>query len=341
MNYRQKNTVRVAMAALAVFAFIITACSGVGKGFRIEGRLLSMNRADFLVYSPDGAISGVDTLHVEGGRFSFSKPVTQEGTVVIVFPNFVRLPIFVKPGADISIDGNAAHLKELKVEGTDDNERFSEWRKNTSEASPAELKRLAAQFIQDNPASPLSLWLLREHFILCAKPDVKQARRLMKTIMKASGSSALAARMNTAVNSMGDLNVGDRLPRFSATDINGNTVTEQQLMKGRAVVVAWTSWSYESQNQLRQLASNLTFAADSMRIGSVVTICLDPSVQQCRQTLRSCNAEKLTTICDGQMIESPLLRTLDLRNIPDNLKLQDGKVIGRSMPTNRLLKSEK
>ena len=324
--------------AMIVLAFSLNSCTGDTKGFRIEGRLLSMNQADFLVYSPDGAISGIDTIHVTGGRFNYERPAMAEGTVIIVFPNFAVLPVFVKPGASISIDGNAAHLKETKVTGTDDNELFTEWRKNTTSLSPPDQKKQAEQFIKDHPASIASQWLLRQHFILCPDPDIRKARKLLSTMSSAAGSSVSVTRLKTALSNVGELHIGDRLPSFSARDIDGNLVTSQQYAKGRAVILVWTSWNYEAQNILRQLASNQKFSGDSLDIDNVLTICLDPDQKQCRKTLKICNAEKLTTICDGKMLQTPLLRTLALQRIPDDLKLQDGKVIGHSLPANALIR---
>ena len=59
------------MFVVAVFAFLATACTGNSNGVEIEGRLLNMNQADFFLYSPDGAIPTIDTIHVMGGRFVY------------------------------------------------------------------------------------------------------------------------------------------------------------------------------------------------------------------------------------------------------------------------------
>ena len=100
------------MFVVAVFAFLATACTGNSNGVEIEGRLLNMNQADFFLYSPDGAIPTIDTIHVMGGRFVYENTNVKEGTLVIVFPNFKTIPVFVSPGASIDIKGDA----EYKIE---------------------------------------------------------------------------------------------------------------------------------------------------------------------------------------------------------------------------------
>ena len=326
------------LLAMTILAFIISACSSNSKGFSIEGRLLSMNQADFYVYSPDGAIAGIDTIHVVGGRFVYEKQVSQRGTIVIVFPNFTTIPVFVEPGASIDIDGNAAHLSATEITGTEDNELFTKWRMASEKMSPPELRRHAENFIHDHPATAPARWLLLQQFIMCPKPDYKKARTLLQEMQRKGNQDIANTRLMTALNSIGELNEGGRLPQFTARDIKGKTVTSESFTQGTAAIILWASWNYESQNMLRQVASNYENAADSAKIAHVLTICLDPDTVQCMKTLRMNNATKLTTVCDGRMWESPLLRTLGLTSMPDNIKLKDGKVINRSLPTNKLTK---
>lgn len=342
-NYKptKASTVMAITVAMTVLAFtlstLITACGSGSRGFSIEGRLLNMNQADFYVYSTDGAIQGIDTIHVQGGRFVYEKPMAQEGTVVIVFPNFTVMPVFVQPGASIDIDGNAAHLKDTEITGTDDNELFTEWRKNTSQLSPPELKKHAEQFIKNHPQTAPARWLLRQYFIVCPKPDYKKAKALLKDMLAATNNATPVAMMAAAMNTVGQLEMGDRLPDFTARDIDGNVVSASALRSGKCVVALWATWNYESMNMLRQIASKQKNENDSARLQNVVTICLDADVKVCRKSLKNNNAENLTTICDGNMLETPLLKTLGLNAVPDNIKLLNGKVTGRRIPVNQLL----
>lgn len=344
------NSTGIVMAttlAVTIFAFALTACSSAGKGFKIDARFLNMNQANFYVYSPDGVISGIDTISVRGGRFTYQKETTQEGTIVLVFPNFAVMPVFVSPGADISIEANAAHLKNMEITGTDDNKVFTEWRKNCDGLSPAEMRQHAELFIKDNPRSMVSLWLLRQYFLLPEQPDVKKAMTLMQAMRKSMNDedkntpqALLLTRMINETGRVKAVNVGDPLPRIKAKDIDGNPITNGQLLKGHTVVCVWTSWNAESCNALRQLASNRQFAADSAKVDNIITVCLDPDIKQCRRTLKNNNAEALTTVCDGLMWDSPLVKELGVTTVPYNLKAVNGKITGRRQPVMELLKKK-
>lgn len=335
----------VTIVAMTIFAFIASACSSGGGGMKIDARFLNMNQASFYVYSPDGVMDGIDTINVNGGRFTYEKDIVKTGTVVLVFPNFAVMPVFVEPGASISIDANAAHLKSMEITGTDDNELFTEWRQNCDKLSPAEMKKHAELFIKDNPKSIVSLWLVRQYFVLPDMPDIKKAQALLGKMYGAlsaeertSAVGLLITRMHHDVTQMKTPNIGDVLPRFTAADVNGKPVTNGAMLKGTTVVCAWTAWNYESCNVLRMLASNKQYATDDNRIDNVLTICLDPDIKQCRKTLKDNGAESLTTVCDGMMWDSPIVKALGISSLPFNLKLKDGKVVGRNMPAQDLVK---
>ena len=338
----------IAMAAntaMAIIALTLQACSGEGGKMKIDARFLNMNQAVFYTYSPDGVTNGIDTIRVNGGRFTYEKDIAQEGTIVMVFPNYAIMPVFVKPGASISIEADAAHLKTMEITGTDDNKTFTEWRKNSDKLSPAEMREHAELFIKDNPASIVSIWLLRQYFLLTPSPDLKKAQQLLQTMNKAltaedraTTTGLLLARLTADVAKMKDISIGAKMPRITAKDIDGKPVTNGTLLKGTTAICVWATWSYESCNMLRQLASNQQYAADSMKIDHVLTICLDPDPKQCRRSLKANSAEMLTTICDGMMWDSPLISALGITTIPYNLKLKDGKITGHSIPTTELTK---
>lgn len=104
----------------------------------MDGRLLNLNQGEFYVYSPDGVFDGIDTIKVEGGRFTLETQCKESGTLVIVFPNFSEVPVFAEPGKSVSVKGDASHLKEIEIEGTKENELMTAFRQQLVKASPPE-----------------------------------------------------------------------------------------------------------------------------------------------------------------------------------------------------------
>ena len=313
MSYKRSYCWHLLTTSFALLSFLfssllISSCGSDNEHFSVDGRLLNVNTAEFLVYSPDGAISGIDTIKVNGGRFTYERSIVGEGTIVVVFPNFKQIPIFVKPGADIRFDGSAAKLKELEVTGTEENDDFTEWRLNTNELSPEELQAQAKKYVKENPGTLISLWMQRQYLpikVICS--------------------------------------VGDRLPNFTARDINGKTVSSNNLMTGNSLIIVWASWNYDSQSMLRQandkdsyIYTNTNNNKEKISFDHIISICLDADIKKCRDLLRQCNAEDVPTICDGKMMDGNIVKTLGINNIPDNIRIRNGKITGRGLPIMKL-----
>ncbi len=341
-NILMKHIITLLMVTLTMVA-----CGPDAGHVSIGAHFLSMNQATFYVYSPDGLLAGVDTLAVNGGRFEYEPEVQREGTLVIVFPNYAQVPLFVEPGASISIEGDAAKLRTMEITGTKTNKLFTEWRKQTLDATPQQMQRHAEQFIRDNPTSVASIWLLRQYFVLAEKPDMQRARKLatlMRDAMKAEDNDEhlrLLARSTGPLQRGGGVAVGDAMPRFTARDVNGKAITLGELLHGTTVVMAWATWNENSKTTLRQLASNQQYAKAEEKIDHVVTVCLDPSKAMCQKTMEKSSAENLVTVCDTMMWASNVVRDLCITSLPWNMKVRDGKIIGMNLPNRELLNMKK
>ncbi len=103
---------------------------------KLKANFFNMNQGEFYVYSPDGGFQGVDTIRVEGGRFSFEKPCKDNFTIMIVFPNFSEQPIFAESGKSVDIKADASHLKEMEVKGTKANELMTKFRLSILKDTP-------------------------------------------------------------------------------------------------------------------------------------------------------------------------------------------------------------
>ena len=74
---------------------------------------------------------------------------------------------------------------------------------------------------------------------------------------------------------------------------------------------------------LRQATEKAIMQEGNMR---VLSICLDPSPKDAVTTLKQQGITQCTTVCDGQMLQSPLFRALGLYDLPDNLIIRNGRI---------------
>lgn len=307
----------------------LVSCSTDSDRFSLEGRLLNLNQGEFYVYSTDGLIDAIDTIHVAAGRFSYKTECTMPGTLVIVFPNFSEQPVFAEPGASVSLEGDAHKLKEMKIKGTDDNKLMNSFREKTVNASPVEIRHLVELFVGDHPKSIVGLYLVRKYFIVCQNPDYKTAAKLFSIMEKAQPDNGRLKIISQQVKAQSKTSIGSTLPAFSVTDLEGKTITQKDFAHGLSIIYAWASWEYESCNIVRYIKG-----LEEGRI-KALGISVDASVKDCRRLL---DRENITTTisCDEQMFEGKAITALGMNVVPDNILIKDGKIIDRNLTQSQL-----
>lgn len=323
--------------ASSLLLLLLASCGTDSHHFSLEGRFLKMNQGQFYVYSPDGAISGIDTIMVQGGRFAYEIPCEEEGTIVIVLPNYSEIPVFVEPGKSVDLKADASHIKDIEVTGTDTNDRMTKWRKNTSSQSPDGLMKQAEQFIKDNPSSIISRWLLRKYFIVTAKPNLKKARELVKLMSEKADKDASVVRLSVGLENV-PLQVGDELPVFTAKDLQGKSVQASQYRLGKTVILVWATWDYEGQSISRRVARKIEeMKSQGKQVPKVLGISIDASAVDAKKTVGS-DSTAWSTICDGLMWKSPVVKAIGTTKVPDNFVIENGKVKACHLSNDELLK---
>ena len=296
-----------------------------------------MNQGQFVVYSPDGAISGIDTIMVQGGRFAYEIPCESEGTIVIVLPNYSEIPVFVEPGKSVDLKADASHIKDIEVTGTDANDRMTKWRKNTSSQSPDGLMKQAEQFIRENPSSIISRWMLRKYFIVTAKPDLKKAKELVKLMSEKNEKEASIVRLSVGLENV-PLQVGDVLPAFTAKDLQGKDVQASQYRVGKTIILVWATWDYDGISISRRVFRKIEeLKLQGKQVPKVLGISIDASAVDAKRTVGN-DSTAWSTICDGLMWESPVVKAIGTTKVPDNFVLENGKVKACHLGNDELLK---
>ena len=321
-------------ALIALAALLALTSCGAGNGrFRIEGRFRNLNRGEFYVYSPDGGTTGRDTIQVIDGRFSYNVPLSDKATFILIFPNFSQQAVFGENGKVAKVSGDASHMREMEITGTDDNELMTDFRLAANRLSPPEVKEAAARFVEENPASLASLYIVNSHFLQASQPDYAEASRLLKLMLKEDPSNGRVALLLKQVESLKPSSIGAMLPQFTATDTDGRAISRKSLNGKVNVVSAWASWSYDSVNLQQWLRR---FKKEKGADLAVVSICVDADRKAC---LRQMKADSINwpNVCDGRMWDTPLMQTLGLSTVPGNIVADaNGKIVARNLNTSQM-----
>lgn len=366
----------MAVVFTLVAALVCTSCGTDSRHFRIDGRLLHLNQGEFYVYSPDGTINGLDTIKVQAGRFSYEVACDRPMTLMIVFPNFTEQPVFAQPGKSVDLKGDASHLKEMTVKGTEDNELMNKFREMIHNAAPPEMKKCAQLFVQDHPESRVGAYLVDRYFIHDANPDTKTAVRLVDLMIEKQPDNGYLKRQKRQLTASFVATKGADIPNVLGTTVDGRTIGRVQLTKAPVTVVcALATWKYESMSQFRRLAA---YAASQQGRVAVVGVSIDaspslvcsqlasqigisdsasglafgpssgsssgsasgsssgPASAAAQGSSSSRSSSTCYVVCDGKMVESPFFTRLGLTGVPDNIVIKNGRIAAAHLTDNQL-----
>ena len=312
----------------------LTGCGEKRQTFRLEGTFKGFNQGELYICDINGNFP-LDTVAVVKSQFHYEVALEEPTAFIIIFPNFSEVPVYGEKGVEVTIEGDVSHLREIDVEGTEENEVLTKYRKKTSQQTPPEVALSTEQFIKDNPTSPFALYLIRKVFIQSSQPDYKRAAELMAIAMQANPKpndeqKALMKR----IEGLSYLKDGERLPSFTTIDINGKEVKSSELNAKVNVITVWSTENFEGQGTLRQLQKKQEEVGNKLK---VLTISLDADVKACRKKLER-DSITWTTVCDGRLWDTPILSRIGLSFIPDNIVTDDkGRIIGHSLNQKALM----
>ena len=309
---------------LAFFICVsLTACGVDSDRFRLEGRFRNMNQGEFWVYCMDGGANGVDTIQVRNGRFAYETTLRTPSTFVIIFPNFSELPVFAIPGKTVTLKGDVSHLKEIAINGTDANDDMTKLRMELNKLMPPEVPGAIERFIKENPESQACSYLLQHYFLQVPEPEYKKAYELVGVMLKENPEDGILMRWQKELKALRNDMRNGKVPAFSATDVKGRSVSQNDLKSKVNVLTVWASWNFQSIDTQRRLQPLKKTYGDKL---SIVSVCLDGDIKDCKKRIER-DSIQWKNICDGRMWQSPVLAKLGVGSLPANWIVNDKGVI--------------
>ena len=233
-------------------------CSNHPGEVSIQGEFAHLEQGEFYIYSPESGLNRLDTLHIQNGKFQYTLPLEESTILNILYPNYAQLTIFAEPGKDIRIKGDAQNLNEVEVTGTEDNEQYTSFRKETLSTSIEQTKETAGRYALEHPSSALSRFLFSTYFLLDPLADTQATKVIYDSLCRAAVNNLELSKLSQHVRNMGVLKEGGQLPDFrlttrpSAFDTNdqGRTITRKDYQGKYLLMTFWAGWKSESRSAL-------------------------------------------------------------------------------------------
>ena len=111
------NKIYSLLATLIAFTWL-TACGPDKDKIRFEGQLDNINDAEFYILSEDGAFSGIDTVKITDGKFTYERDLSTPAVLTLLYPNFTQTYIVAEPGQTVKMKaGYFAVTEDIKGQG--------------------------------------------------------------------------------------------------------------------------------------------------------------------------------------------------------------------------------
>lgn len=121
-------------------------------------------------------------------------------------------------------------------------------------------------FVNDHPESAVGPYLIDKYLLRKPQPNYKQAYRLLLSLQKEQARNGYLNHLLAQIKPLADAS-SDRLPAFSAMDIQGNSISSTTYSSAPvAIIYTWASWSYESSTLQQRLLDMQTRANGKLQL---------------------------------------------------------------------------
>ena len=313
---------------LLLLAGLIAGCNSGKHKCVLEGEIDGLGEADLYIYNESGSISGVDTVHVKDGKFTYECQIAEPAIAHLLYPNFSETLLIMAPGDKLSFTVKAARLATAKVKGSEENELLSKFRRSILDKSDAESRKLAAQFVRENLQTLAAQAVFVRYFVQAERRDVSLTLSLLDLLKAAQPHNKSLKSLDLYLRQQLQASTGQPLPDFKACSLRGDTISRASLLGKPAVIAFLSSWSANSANQLRHIQR---MASEMKGRAQFVIVSLDEDREQFKDRFFNDTAA-CQMVCPGGAFQSPIAQRLGVRYVPGNILVNaKGRIVGRDL----------
>ena len=310
-------------------------CGGSAGQFRICGDFDHLEQGEFYIYSPDGGLDDIDTLRLKEGKFDRTFPLAESATYHILYPNFSELVVFGQSGEVVKIKGDARSLNDVVVKGTEENELYTKFRKESQNLSGKRLDSLARDYILKHPTRLMSKFLLRKFFIQPEGDDVDTMRELYDSLCRANPDDVALSSLSNDIKFKNVIKDSIRIPAFSLTSrkvelkkyikdkkskkekketkiIESRVIADTSFAEKPLLIVFWASWRSGSQSGLFRARKLMRESKNKVQ---AISYSLDVEDSELKSVERRDSVD-FPSYCDFKCWNSPLVQQWGIKELP-------------------------
>lgn len=283
---------------------LLASCGGKQGEVVIKGRFSNLQQAEFYIYSLDNGRTDIDTIHVKSGRFEYRAALTGDAVYHLVYPHLAEQVVFASGGDVLTVEGDAANLREVQVKGNNENKLYTRLRLQLCHVNGEQQKdSIVRGFIAEHSDTRTAAYLQQE----------LRQRGPMKPLIRVGASLPhvlLTATDSLTVDSLDGRRIGRRLLGADSLALP---------VEGERLLIAFVNnWSIDRLGTTSRLHEILA------RIDTLSILVYSADVDY-REFTRSLSRDSLTAekyaprcraFCDRMALRSPLIMQWRINEFP-------------------------
>jgi hypothetical protein len=273
-----------------------------------------MNSGELYIYNTNGEDACFDTIAIRDGEFSYKGNATDMTPFILVFPNAVEQVIFAKGGDEITYSASSNDLKNYVVEGNDENELMSRFRKEINGKTLSEQYSIARKYIEESPASIVSIFIFDKYFVQVPGTDIKDIEELLSVLKEVNPQNLFLLSVEGKLSVSGKGRVGTQLPNMEIVTRKKDTIDIARLDYDNTLIVYWASWTrdpFETIDAIRDVRDE--YQKDSLL--NIISVSADSWIYRWQEYIER-DSIGIHNYCDGKSWDSPIIKDLGVQQLP-------------------------
>lgn len=320
---------------LAYFLLIIVSACGGKKSdtVSLNGEIKGLGNDTLYIYGIDKLYDRIDTLLVKDDKFSATLSPDTLVATWLLFSDGTQYPLFMNKGEKIQIKGSTSEPGLLEITGNSANEELTAFLndlKGLGKPSQKVIEEKAESFINNHPASLVSIYLLNKYFVQKTNPDYNQIKRLTEPMTGELKDRPDIDELLDRIQEEEKVIVGKTISYFNLTNAEGKKINRTDFKDKYLLVHFWASWDTVSRDSnavyrriYKKNQKNKSFA--------LLGISLDIDKEKWQQAIKA-DTLKWEQACDFSGWNTEAAKLFMVRSLPTNMLLSpSGRIEGKNL----------
>ena len=311
--------------SILVVLLCLCSCKDKANVFVLEGNIDGLGHDTIYIYGADALYERIDTVVVTDDVFRYTAEVDTVIPMWVLFPNLHREMVFADRGLTTVMQGDMATDRHMRIMGGEQNELLQRFYAQTDSIDRVEeVVAVADSFIQANPYSEVSIYLLREYFINQPNPNQTKIKTLISSMSGNLQDNNYIRLLQRTLNARKPLMKNNVVTNYNVRDSEGNHVSTADYKDTYLLITFWASWDEEGRQRQREyIALKEKYKKHNF---DILSVSLDTDRKAWQQAISE-DSVTWRQACDFDGWETGIVERMQIEHIPANMLLNPSRRI--------------